>query len=379
MSGLTGSLERIAEMVKKELHQIARDPRLRRVLFVAPMLQLLVFGYAVSTDVRHTATFVVDQDRSAASRELLDAFTAGGYFDVVGRSQRPADAVAALDHGEAVVGLVIPPGFAEELAGGGATVQVLVDGTNSNVATVALGYAERIVAEHGVEVAGERAAGGGAMPGGGVDLRERAWFNPSLESRNYNVPAVVGALILLVCLLLTALAVVREREIGTLEQLMVTPLTPAELIAGKTLPFALIGLVDLALVTTLAILWFRVPFTGNLGVLLLASVLFLLSGLGIGLFISTISSTQQEAFMASFLTFMPAMLLSGFLFPISAMPEVFQWLTLLNPLRHYLEIVRAVFLKGAGLNVLWPQHLALAALGAGILAAAAARFGKRLG
>lgn len=378
MTGAGASLERIGEMVKKELRQIARDPRLRRVLFVAPMLQLLVFGYAVSTDVRHTATFVVDQDRSAASRELLDAFTGSGYFDAVGRSQRPADAVTALDHGEAVVALVIPPGFAESLAAGTATVQVLVDGTNSNVATVALGYAERIVAEHGAEVALEQ-AGGGAAAAGGVDLRERAWYNPSLESRNYNVPAVVGALILLVCLLLTALAVVREREIGTLEQLMVTPLTPAELIAGKTLPFALIGLVDLALVTTLAILWFRVPFTGSLGVLMLASVLFLLSGLGLGLFISTISSTQQEAFMSSFLTFMPAMLLSGFLFPVSAMPPAFQWLTLLNPLRHYLEIVRAVFLKGAGLDVLWPQHLALAALGAAILAAAAGRFGKRLG
>lgn len=383
VSGLAGSLERIAEMVKKELRQIARDPRLRRLLLVAPVIQLMVFGYAVSTDVRHTATFVVDQDRSAASRELLDAFTASGYFDVVGRSQRAGDAVTALDHGDAVVALVVPPGFAEALAGPGATVQVLVDGTNSNVATIALGYAERIAAEHGARIAAERAgierdpAGGPAAAG--VDLRERAWYNPSLESRNYNVPAVVGALILLVCLLLTALAVVREREIGTLEQLMVTPLTPAELIAGKTLPFALIGLLDLALVTTLAILWFRVPFTGSLGVLLLASVLFLFSGLGTGLFISTISSTQQEAFMASFLTFMPAMLLSGFMFPVSAMPEVFRWLTLLNPLRHYLEIVRAVFLKGAGLEVLWPQHLALAGLGAAILTAAVVRFGKRLG
>lgn len=384
MSGLAGSFERIASMVAKELRQLARDPRLRRVILVAPMVQLLVFGYAVSTDVRHTATFVVDHDASAASRALLDAFAASGYFDVVGRSDNPADAVAALDHGRAVVALVVPPGFAEALTGGrGATVQVLLDGTNSNVATIALGYAERIVAEHGAEIAGRLAGGAGmggaGAGGGGVDLRERAWYNPTLESRNYNVPAVVGALILLVCLLLTALAVVREREIGTLEQLMVTPLSPAELIAGKTLPFALIGLVDLTLVTTLAILWFRVPFAGSLAVLLLASVLFLLSALGTGLFISTISATQQEAFMASFLTFMPAILLSGFMFPVSAMPEPFQWITLLNPLRHYLEIVRAVFLKGAGLEVLWPQHLALALLGAAILTAAASRFRKRVG
>lgn len=202
MSGLAGSFERIASMVAKELRQLARDPRLRRVILVAPMVQLLVFGYAVSTDVRHTATFVVDHDASAASRALLDAFAASGYFDVVGRSDNPADAVAAFDHGRAVVALVVPPGFAEALTGGrGATVQVLLDGTNSNVATIALGYAERIVAEHGAEIAGRLAGGAGmggaGAGGGGVDLRERAWYNPTLESRNYNVPAVVGALILL--------------------------------------------------------------------------------------------------------------------------------------------------------------------------------------
>ncbi|HET6369817.1 MAG TPA: ABC transporter permease, partial [Nitrospiria bacterium] len=365
--------ERVREMVRKEFLQIFRDPRLSRVIFVAPVIQLTIFGYAVSTDVRNTSTYVVDFDKTRASRALIDAFTASGYFRLVGRSDRPAELVRALDRGKATVGIEIPYGFAVSLYdGSGAEVQVLLDGTNSNIATVAKGYAERIIQNFGQnfgQSVGEKygARAGAAEPSTLVDLRERAWFNPDLASRNYNVPAVVGAIILLVCLLLTALAVVREREIGTLEQLMVSPLTPGEMIIGKTVPFAVIGLVDLGVVTTVALLWFGVPFEGDALLLLAASILFLLSGLGAGLLISTISNTQQEAFMASFLIFMPAILLSGFVFPVSSMPPLFQWLTLVNPVRHYLEIVRAIFLKGAGLEALWPQYLALSGMGAGLL------------
>ncbi|MDP1901029.1 MAG: ABC transporter permease [Rubrivivax sp.] len=363
------SLQRIWEVLRKEFLQIARDPRLMAVIFIAPVIQLLVFGYAVSTDIRDTTTFVVDHDQTQASRDLVEAFTASGYFQVVGRSARPADLVSALQYGDAIVGLSVPVGFAAALRDGtGAKVQVLLDGTNSNTATVALGYAERIVQSFGA-----RYAGGLVLA---LDLRERAWFNPDLKSRDYNVPAVVGAIILLVCLLLTSLAVVREREIGTLEQLMVTPLSAFELIAGKTIPFALIGLVDLLVVTAVALLWFEVPFAGNFLTLLLASVLYLLSGLGLGLLISTISKTQQEAFMTSFLVFMPIILLSGFMFPVSSMPEIFQWLTLVNPTRHYLEIVRGIFLKGVGIGVLWVQFLALAALGSVLLGFAGSRFRK---
>ncbi len=370
---LSDSLERIWEMVRKEFLQILRDPRLRRVIFIAPIIQLVIFGYAVSTDIRNTSTFVVDHDRTRASRDLVEAFRASGYFRVVGRSDRPGNLIRALDRGEAIVGIEIPPGFSEALRdGSGARIQLLLDGTNSNTATVAKGYAERIVQSYGARF-------GPAQPPAAIDLRERAWFNPDLASRNYNVPAVVGAIILLVCLLLTSLAVVREREIGTLEQLMVSPLTPGELIAGKTIPFALIGLLDLGVVTTVALLWFGVPFEGNFLVLLGASVLYLLSGLGIGLLVSTVSNTQQEAFMASFLIFQPTMLLSGFMFPVSSMPALFQWLTLLNPLRHYLEIVRGIFLKGTGLGALWPQCLALLVMGTAILTFAATRFRKRVG
>lgn len=361
------SPERVFEMVRKEFRQIFRDPRLSRVIFVAPVIQLMAFGYAVSTDVRNVSTRVVDHDRTSSSRELVDAFAASGYFRILGVVERPADLVRALDHGETVLGIVIPQGFERDIALGNAHVQLLLDGTNSNLATVARGYAERIV----LSWAGQQGPG---PPAPAVELRSRAWFNPELESRDYNVPAVIGSLLLLICLLLTSLAVVREREIGTLEQLLVSPLRPGELILGKALPFALIGLLDMALVTSVALLWFRIPFRGNPLLLLLGTILFLFSALGLGLLISSISNTQQEAFMAAFLVFLPAILLSGFMFPVNSMPRGFQALTLLNPLRHYLEIVRALFLKGAGIDALWRQLLALLGMGIALLWLAARRF-----
>jgi ABC-2 type transport system permease protein len=301
---------------------------------------------------------------------LIEAFTASGRFAIIGRSDRGRDLTAALDRGRAIVGIEIPAGFARDVARHDAVVQVILDGAESNTATIALGYAERLVGAWGARAATARTPR--------IELRERAWFNPDLASRNYNVPAVVGAILMLVCLLLTALAIVREREIGTLEQLMVSPLAPFELMAGKTLPFALLGFVDLALVTTVAILWFHIPFTGSVAFYVAASALYLLSALGLGLLVSTISATQQEAFMVTFLVFMPTMLLSGFFFPVESMPPLVQWLTWVNPLRHYLEIVRGVFLKGTGPDVLWPQIAALASLGAGLLALSATRFRKRL-
>jgi len=362
-------LARVREMVRKEFLQLFRDPRMARILFVAPILQLVLFGYAVSTEVRHARLFVVDQDGSPPARELVEALTAGGYFDVVGRSARPADLVRALERSDALVGLVIPAGYQADLAGGRGRVQLLFDGTDSNTATIAKGYAERIVAGRALTLAGlENAAA--------VELRLRAWFNPDLDSRNYNVPAVIGAILLLVCLLLTALAVVREREIGTLDQLVVSPLEPLELVLGKTLPFALISMVDLALISGVALVWFGVPFRGNPLLLVGAAVLFVFCGLGIGLLVSTISKTQQEAFLSSFLIFMPTMLLSGFMFPVSSMPPVFRWLTLANPLRHFLEIVRGVFLKGVTAADVAAQLGALALIAALLLTASVRRFAR---
>lgn len=364
---MRAALGRVGWMVKKELHQVFRDPRMARLVIVAPVVQLLVFGYAVSTDVRHTPTIVLDHDRSRESRDLVAAFTAGGYFDVVATAERDGDLADALEHGRAALALAIPPGYARDLSDGAATVQLLFDGTNSNQATIAKGHAERIVQE----VALARSLAGRAPP---LEVRSRAWYNPDLASRNYNVPAVIGLLLSLVCQLLTALAVVRERELGTLEQLAVSPLRPIELILGKTIPFALIALVDLVLITGMALLWFRVPFRGSPLLLLAATLLFVACALGNGLLISTISKTQQEAFLSAFLAYMPMVLLSGFMFPVASMPRLFQILTLANPMRHFLVVVRGIFLKGVGPMDVAPELAALALFATVVLGLATYRF-----
>jgi ABC-2 type transport system permease protein len=359
---------RVRELARKEMVQLLRDLRTRALIFVSPILQLLLFGYAVRTDIPDTAFYVVDLDRTAESRALAEAFTNTGYFRLVGTSDRPADLVRALDAGSAVIGLEIPPGFASAVrTGRDPEVQLLADGSQSNTATVALGYATRIVGRFG------RPAG--AAPAG-IDLRPRAWFNPTLESRVYNVPAVTALLILLICLLLTALAVVREREFGTLDQLLVTPLRPGEFLLGKTLPVAAIALVDLAVISLLAVVWFDVPFRGSALILLLASAFYLLTGIALGLLISSVSQTQQEAFMTMFLALLPSIILSGFFYPISSMPRLFQWLTLANPVRHYLTVVRAVFLRGEGLASLALPIAALALIGALTMAAALWRLSR---
>jgi len=365
------ALLRIRRMVTKEIRQLFRDPRTKRVIFVSPIIQLILFGYAVNTDVRDVATALVDLDRTVESRALVDAFTASGYFRIVSRSDRPAHLERALDRGTAVVGLHVPTGYAEQLlAGEGPSVQLVVDGTNSNTATVAQGYAAKIAQEMGARPL----SGSGRSPPPGIELSARAWFNPSLESRVYNVPAVIGVIVLLMCLLLTAMAVVREREIGTLDQLLVSPLSAAEIMLGKTLPVAGIAMLQLTLVTAVALLWFDIPLRGSVAALVLAAALFILAGLSLGLLISTISATQQEAFLAMFLFVLPAIILSGFLYPVQTMPELFQTLTLANPLRHFLEIVRGIFLKGAGLAELWLQFLVLLAMAAGGLVLATRRF-----
>jgi ABC-2 type transport system permease protein len=365
MKGISGL--RVRRMVVKEIRQLFRDPKTKRVIFVAPIIQLLLFGYAVNTDVRNVTTALVDHDRTAESRALVESFTASGYFRVVESSDRSADLGRALDRGSATVALEIPAGYAADVAAGRSpVVQLLVDGTNSNTATVAQGYAVKIAQARSVRILTEA----GIQPPAPVDLRTRAWFNTSLESQVYNVPAVIGVIVLLMCLLLTALAVVREREVGTLEQLLVSPLTATELMLGKTLPVAGIAMMQMGLVTTVALLWFEIPLRGSVPALLLAAALFILAGLSFGLFISTISATQQEAFLAMFLFILPAIILSGFLYPIDTMPEFFQKLTLANPLRHFLEIVRAIFLKGSGLRELWPQFTILAGMaGMGLLVA----------
>ncbi|MBI3568837.1 MAG: ABC transporter permease [Gemmatimonadetes bacterium] len=372
------SFGRLGQLLRKEMRQMLRDPRSRPLIFVAPVIQLLVLGYAVTTDVRHASTYLLDNDQSVESRQLASTLTATGYFDITQRGSRPAAMARALDRGDVLMAVQIPRGFGGDVERGRPTaVQLLVDGASANTATVALGYASQIIGRFGMERGADVAARMGTpVPAPGVDFQMRIWYNPNLESRTYNVPAVMGQIVMLMSLILTGLAVVREREIGTLEQLMVSPLKPIELMLGKTLPAALVAVIDLIIVAAVALLWFRVPFEGSFLLLAVGSVLFILTSLGIGLLISTVSNTQQEAFMTMFLFILPAMMLSGMMFPVENMPHLIQYLCRLNPIYQYLIVVRGVFLRGAGWGTLAPQLLVLAAMGVTVIAFATARFRK---
>lgn len=373
--------ERILAILRKEFRSILRDPRMRFVILGLPVLQTLIFGYAVTLDVRQVRLAVMDRDGTPASRALVARFTGSTCFEAVAHPADEAAARALLDAGEVAALLRINAGFEEGLRAGRAVpVQLAVDGADSNTARFVLNYAGQIAAAANAELAGEtsrRNAGPAAAPGG-IDLRPRVWFNPDLESRNYYVPGIIAMLVMLVGLMLTSMAIVREKETGTIEQIMVTPIRPVEFILGKCAPFALVGFIDTALVSAVGLFWFDIPFRGSFTLLLLGTALFLLGTLGIGLFISTVSRTQQQAMMTTFFFFFPAMLFSGFIFPISSMPAAFQWLSLADPLRHFLIIIRGVFLKGVGAEVLWPELVALLATGVAVMAFAVSRFRKTL-
>lgn len=374
-SPMRKSMERIQRMVIKEFIQIFRDRRMKAIVFVVPVLQTMVFGYAVTTDVNNIPTAFYDMDRSYESRELGRRFTSSGYFRIIAAPGSSAGLQDLLDRAAVTIGIQINRGFSSDLKRRiPASVQVLADGTDSNTATVALDYASRIIQKYARDL-----DNGAAKQPVTIDLRQRAWYNPELKSKNYNVPGVIAMVIMLTSLLLTSMAVVREREIGTMEQLMVTPLRPAELILGKTIPFAAIAFFDMVLITAFAVLKFDIPIRGQLYLLPLSTAIYLLSVLGIGLFISTLARTQQQALMATFLFYMPAVLLSGFMFPIENMPEIFQYLTYANPLRYFLVIIRGLFLKGNGIAILWTQMAALCILGAVVVALSSLRFKKRLG
>lgn len=366
------SLHRVREVVKKEAKQLLRDPRSRPILFIAPVLQLVLMGYAATTDVRSLRTLIVDHDRTSVSRALAGAYASSGYFEIVAYSDRSTDIARALERGDAIVGVEIPPGFTRDLrAGRPAQVQAIVDGSDSNLGTAAQAYVSQITQRFGAREAGPTSRAG-------IDVRARAWFNPALESRLFNIPGIMGAMMMLVGLLLTSLAVVREKELGTLDQLLVSPISPSELMLGKTIPVLGIGLVHLTVQSTIAIAWFDVPLRGTVAELVLAAALFILAALSFGLLISTISRTQQEAFMSMFLFFLPAVLLSGFLFPVGSMPAAFRWTTAVNPLYHFIEIVRGVFLKGTGVRDLWPHYLAVAVMSAATMTFAARRFARSI-
>jgi ABC-2 type transport system permease protein len=373
---------RILRIIRKEFIQLRRDPRLLRLVLIAPVFQLLIFGYSVTTDVTHISTAVLDEDRTSASRALTEGFVRSRYFDYDHDLSRPDEIDRLLDTGKAQMVLRIPRGFARDLAQGRtAEVQLVLDGSDSMTASIVSGYANGVIREHSARIAAERLdrfrSRLPSIPS--LDPRLRVWYNPELKSVYFMVPAIMCTILLVVTTLLTSLAIVKEREIGTLEQLIVTPIHPRELMIGKTVPFVIIGFVDMTLVLLAAVLWFRVPVAGSIPLLFLLSAAFLLTTLGIGLFISTISRTQQQAMMTTFFFLLPSFLLSGFMFPIENMPRLIQLITYAIPLRYFLVIVRGIFLKGNGLAILWPQVLILAAFGLAIMSLAAARFRKRLG
>ncbi|MGA2168001.1 MAG: ABC transporter permease [Terracidiphilus sp.] len=375
-------LGRLKQMLIKEFIQVFRDKRTRFLLFGPPIIQMLVFGYAATFEIHYVPTVVLDMDHSQESRELISRFTSSPYFDVQRQLTDSRQIHDLIDQGKATVGLEIDAGFAQKLRGGQtAPLQVIVDATNSNTALIAssyitqiaLGFAHDYQQDRIYRIAPQMID---AIPS--VELEQRPWYNPDLSSRWFFVPGVIGSLTLVLVITVTAFGVVREREIGTLEQIMVTPIRPAEFILGKTVPAFLIGLFDVTLIATVGTFWFKIPFRGNILVLLTGSVLFILCMLGVGLLISTVSKTQQQAMVTAFFFIMPAISFSGFGFPISTMPQWMQYFSYAIPLRYFLIVLRGTYLKGVGMDILWPQMAAMAGLGLSLLTFAILRFHKAL-
>jgi ABC-2 type transport system permease protein len=374
------NLRIIWEIVKKEFYQIRQDRRMLGISVAAPILQVLLLGYAATTDIRYSNMVICDEDRTEESRALIRRFTTSGYFIQQENVNVPDAIDRYLENGRASIALLIPRDFGSKvLARTTVQVQVILDGADANSANVLLSYATQIINSHSQALQAGVVPAFGRRSVGIVAPEPRVWFNPDLLSSNFMVPGVVALVLMIITMMLTSLGIVKEKEIGTLEQLMVTPIKPYQLIIGKLIPFAAIGFLDVLAVLAIARYWFHVPLVGSLLLLFALSGLFILTTLGIGLWISTIAKTQQQAMLiAQFFFFMPFMYLSGFAFPIANMPKVIQYCTYAIPLRYFLEIVRGIFLKGAGLRELWSQALALLIIGVTILTLSVLRFSKKL-
>jgi ABC-2 type transport system permease protein len=365
----------IRQIIRKEFIQVFRDRRMLAPLFLAPIIQLILFGYAATVDVKNITLAVVDNDHTQESRAFVTTFTRSGYFELKAALDSTSGVDAVLQSGKAQAGIIIPEGFAKKLQGGTASpVQVIVDGTDANTATIIISYVDLISARYSETIILQALSGRAAMP----RFEPRIWYNPELKSSFWMVPGVICMILLITTLLLTSMAITREREMGTLEQLIVSPIKPRELIIGKTVPFALIGFFDILLILTAGKIVFDVPIRGSIPFLLGSSFLFILTTLGAGLFISTVSRTQGQAMMSAMFFVMPAMLLSGIFSPIDSMPKIIQYVTYLNPLRHFGKIVREILLKGNGPAVLWPELLILLVIGLTTFVLSSLRFRKRL-
>ncbi len=372
----------VLHIVRKELIQVFRDRNMLRIIFLMPLFQLFVLGYAITFDVKNVGLLAIDRDGSSASRSLVDRFRESEHFIVKEIADPGSGIERHLRRGEAILALVIPEHFARDLdTGKSPEVGILVDGQNSNTAGIALGYCSRIMYRFMSDRAAQTLA---RHPTIMRDVRliepeTRIWYNPELKSVYFMIPGIVAILLTVITMLLTGLAIVKEREAGTLEQLLVTPLKPWQIIAGKTIPFAMLGLAELALATTVGVLWFKIPVVGNIGLLALLALTFILTTLGLGVFISTMAGTQQQALFITWFFLQMFVLLSGIFYPIENMPRAVQAITLINPLRYFVAINREIFLKGGGLGVLWPELRSLLVIGVCVFTFATLRFHRRAG
>ncbi|MDP6225957.1 MAG: ABC transporter permease [Anaerolineales bacterium] len=372
---------RLLSLIRKEFIQILRDPRTLVITFAIPVVQLFLLGYAANTDVRNVPLAVFDQSHSAAGRRLLDAYRAADYFKLTYVVDSEDELRALIDTGDARAGLIIPSTYGQQISGG-QPVQIafVLDGSDPTVAATALSAATLIGESHSINLLVERLNQRG-LPDvfqSQVNVRTQVWYNPDLESAYFMVPALIGMILQMQATMLTSIAIVRERERGTIEQLIVTPLRAWELVVGKLIPYIIIAFFNTLEVLVIGTLWFDVPVRGSLSLLLALSGLFLVPSLGIGLVISTGAKTQHEAMMLSFFTMMPSIFLSGFLYPLAAMPKVLQWISTVIPLRYYLIIVRSLVLKGVGIEAVLDETLALAVFGVITMGVAALRLRKRL-
>jgi ABC-2 type transport system permease protein len=373
-------------LLKKEFKQLFRDKRMLVMLFVTPMIMLILLGYGVNTDVKKIKIAIFDEDRTSESRKFIRIFIASPYFTYYTYLESENEIADLLNKGKVDIFMHIPVRFSKNVKSGKhVDVQIILDGTDSNRAAMIMAYINQITNEFSLDYFTSRikllilSRGiGGVRISETIGIQERALFNPELLSRNFYLPGVLGLLISVLTIMLTSMAVVKEKESGTIEQIIVTPLRPVEYIIGKTMPFAIIAFFDLCIIPLMAIIWFNVPFNGNFIFLLISGMIYIISALAVGLYISTVSKTQQEAMLSTFVYFLPAMLFSGFVFPIYAMPEMIRLITYINPMRYFIEIIRGIFLKGVGITVLWPQLIILVFMGVLLLVLSVRRFARRM-
>jgi ABC-2 type transport system permease protein len=373
--------QRLRSLIRKEFIQITRDPRTLGLIIIIPVMQLFLLGYAATNDVTDVPLAVYDLDQSSDSRALIEAYNSAGYFLVTHTISSLDELERLIEDGDVRVGLLIPPDYSNSLqTGQPAEIGVIIDGSDPSVAKTALSSTQLIGQAFGAQIQEQKLIRSGmtgftTQP---IEVRTQVWYNPTLEDAYFMVPGIVGMVLFTLTSMVTANSIVRERERGTIEQIIVTPIRPWELVVGKIVPYVILAFINTGEVLLIGSLWFHVPIRGSLWLVFGLSGVFLLTSLGIGLLASTIASTQQEAMLIVYMIFLPSVFLSGFFFPIAAMPQVLQWISAMIPLRYYLNIIRALLLKGVGITAIQEDVIALAIFGLALMTVASLRFRKRL-